>query len=291
MKRITRRRLPNFLLIGAPKCGTTAVHDALAAHPEVFMPVVKEPSWFRPPGRKVDVDAYTNLFFRGAEHFAHRGEATPWYLYHEPEDILRWFSTAPLVMISVRDPVARAWSMHLDQVRVGAERRPFSEVIDAEFAAIERGDLDTIPIAERYWSCGHYRPRIDAWTPAIGASRVLLLETDTLEAGGSGWERIAQHLGLESVPELVSRSNVAGAPRFPTLQRHLSRPRFAPRRVREALRSTPVMASYMRAVEAIARHNRRETPLPDIPTRDARRLAERYERVAHNDQGSSTHPE
>nr|MBA3587010.1 sulfotransferase [Chloroflexota bacterium] len=39
-------RLPDFFIVGAPKCGTTALYDYLAPHPDVFMPFHKEPLYF-----------------------------------------------------------------------------------------------------------------------------------------------------------------------------------------------------------------------------------------------------
>src|SRR4051812_47746177 len=88
--------LPNFFVIGVPKAGTTALHVALAQHPQLFMSEVKEPKFFMcdgpPPARGGPGDAktfrervwrredYEGLFARAPEG-ALRGESTPFYLY------------------------------------------------------------------------------------------------------------------------------------------------------------------------------------------------------------------
>src|SRR4051794_16530129 len=88
--------LPDFLIAGVPKAGTTALHAALARHPDLFLPSVKEPKFFltdgRPPahGGPGDVqtyrehvwrlDDYERLFGPAPAH-ARKGEATPFYLY------------------------------------------------------------------------------------------------------------------------------------------------------------------------------------------------------------------
>ena len=125
-------RLPDFLLVGAPKAGTTALHAALAQHPELFLSSPKEPKYYLcgdspPPAYRGPGDAHSNrewiwqrqryldLFGKAGEG-QQTGESTPFYLYHR--DARRRISTdlpsARLVAV-LRDPVDRAYSnwMHL----------------------------------------------------------------------------------------------------------------------------------------------------------------------------------
>ncbi len=133
--------LPDFLLIGAPKAGTTALHAALAAHPQLFMSAVKEPKFFltggHPPaargGGPGDVQTYREhvwhrqdyeALFEAAPAGALRGESTPFYLYDRAAQrrIRRLIPAAKLIVI-LRDPVERAhsnwthlWSAGLEPV-------------------------------------------------------------------------------------------------------------------------------------------------------------------------------
>jgi Sulfotransferase family len=131
--------LPDFFIAGAPKAGTTALHSALARHPELYLSPVKEPKFFLtdgpPPtqGGPGDVRTYREHVWRRADYeglFAAapagtlRGESTPFYLYRADAQprIRELIPTARLIVV-LRDPVERAhsnwthlWSAGLDPI-------------------------------------------------------------------------------------------------------------------------------------------------------------------------------
>src|SRR5215207_9230182 len=77
-------RLPDFFIVGAPKCGTTAMYEYLRQHPSIFMPFHKEPLFFGSDlhhryGRLTEAE-YRALF-RAARPDQRVGEASAWYLY------------------------------------------------------------------------------------------------------------------------------------------------------------------------------------------------------------------
>jgi Sulfotransferase family len=122
-------RLPQFVIAGAPKAGTTALHAALATHPELYLSPVKEPKYYltdgRPPPRsrqRGPGDAHSArewiwrreeylALFAGAPVGTVRGESTPFYLYDRSAQA-RLAADVPgiKVIVVVRDPVDRAWS-------------------------------------------------------------------------------------------------------------------------------------------------------------------------------------
>jgi len=117
---------PNFILVGAPKCGTTALAGYLRAHPRVFMCVPKEPHYFAvdlPSHRYVsDWDAYQALF-RGAgrEHVA-IGEASIFYMYSEAAITgIRERLPSARLLVMLRNPVELAISMHAQALRTRDE--------------------------------------------------------------------------------------------------------------------------------------------------------------------------
>ena len=129
---MTRAPRPDFLVIGAPKAGTTALHAALAQHPDVFVTSPKEPKYWlcddapppawRGPGDKHSqqewiwrADRYFPLFEPAAAHQV-RGESTPFYLWSRGAHRRIGESLPDVRLIAVvRDPVDRAYSnwMHL----------------------------------------------------------------------------------------------------------------------------------------------------------------------------------
>jgi Sulfotransferase family len=131
--------LPDFLIIGAPKAGTTALHAALSRHPQLFMSAVKEPKFFLtdgpPPtrGGPGDVQTYREhiwrredyeALFAGAPAGALRGESTPFYLYDRAaQRRIRALIPRARLLVILRDPVERAhsnwthlWSAGLEPV-------------------------------------------------------------------------------------------------------------------------------------------------------------------------------
>lgn len=124
---------PDFLVVGAPKAGTSALHAALTTHPQLHLSPVKEPKFFlcdgAPPraGQRGPGDAHSarewvwrrdryEALFDGAPPGTLRGESTPFYLYDLDAQvrIAQRIPEARLIAV-VRDPVDRAYSnwMHL----------------------------------------------------------------------------------------------------------------------------------------------------------------------------------
>jgi hypothetical protein len=76
-------RRPDFFIVGAPKCGTTALCSYLREHPDIFMPLWKEPHYFGTDLRRsqpVDLETYLSYFAEAGEQLR-VGEASTSYLY------------------------------------------------------------------------------------------------------------------------------------------------------------------------------------------------------------------
>jgi sulfotransferase family protein len=141
----TAEKWPNFFIVGAPRAGTTSLYHYLKTAPGVYMSPVKEPHYFavtlkallnaraKPPGMPVihERGEYLKLFQEVKDEVA-VGEASPSYLWDPaaPGLIHEVVPHARIIM-SLRDPVARAFSHYLMHVRDGVERLPFEEVLEA----------------------------------------------------------------------------------------------------------------------------------------------------------------
>lgn len=128
--------LPTFLIIGAMKCGTSALHTNLGSHPDVAVSHPKELNFFCGPERpgSEPSDAVGN-WHRGLDWYARhfddrrpaRGEASPGYTSPSyPEAVDRIAAVLPHVRLIylVRDPVERAVSQYRHHVADGDEQRP-----------------------------------------------------------------------------------------------------------------------------------------------------------------------
>lgn len=108
-------KLPNFLIIGAMKAGTTALHQCLKQHPEIYMSPVKETGFFIRDYKTIE--EYSS-FFPGASEEKAIGEVDPAYLVraNAHEKIARYLPKAKLIVI-LRDPADRAYSYFLMRYR------------------------------------------------------------------------------------------------------------------------------------------------------------------------------
>ena len=142
-------KLPNFLIIGAAKSGTTALNHYLDQHPDIFMCPVKEGCFFNflesPPNFKgpgddslnrraiTDLDEYHKMF-EPVESEKAIGEASVWYLYdaNAPKNISRHIPDVRLIAV-LRNPVDRAYSSYLMTVKHEREPRgSFEEALQQE---------------------------------------------------------------------------------------------------------------------------------------------------------------
>src|SRR5688572_7713518 len=128
--------MPNFLIIGAAKAGTTSLYSYLNQHPQIFMSPVKEPNFFALEGEKLNfrgpgdaqvINRYSitqlesyRAHFKGITQETCIGEASTLYLDHPKavERIQHYTPKARLITI-LRDPVERAFSNFLHAVRDG----------------------------------------------------------------------------------------------------------------------------------------------------------------------------
>lgn len=175
-----RRAVPNLLIAGAQKAGTSWLHRRLAQHPDFFMSKPKELHFFQAP-EKVNSRAEWNAYlehFKGSEGHRWRGESTPNYFHSGPgpfspaeradsaAEVARRLGEDVQVVVSLRDPVSRAVSGYWHQFRKG--RLDLTESI-----------LDLPPI----WSIidfGLYRRHYEHWAQAVGADRIHVVLYDDM---------------------------------------------------------------------------------------------------------------
>lgn len=112
-------KLPNFFIIGAPKCGTTSLARWLSEHPNIYFSPVKEPFYFSEDifQKFTSWEEYLNLFNGAGEEHLAVGEGSTTYLYSEVavKAIEDQFDK-PRYIIMIRNPVEMAYSLHYQQL-------------------------------------------------------------------------------------------------------------------------------------------------------------------------------
>jgi hypothetical protein len=240
--------LPDFLIIGAPKTGTSALHRALAEHPQLFLPSVKEPKFFLtdgpPPssgGGPGDVETWGEHVWRRADYEALfdpappgtlRGEGTVFYLYdRDAQKRIADLLPAVRLVAVLRDPVERAhsnWS-HLRQAGLEPEA-DFLAACRAEDARREAGWAHFW----HYVAQGRYGEQLDHLYGLFPREQVLLIRYRELrDAPGETADRVCRFLGVETgliseVPRHNARPDVQGRTSGATAaERAAALPRFA----------------------------------------------------------------
>jgi hypothetical protein len=209
------RPLPDFVILGAQKAGTSSLYARLAAHPQVVPALRKEVHWFDDPRADADPGArdYRAFFPTAAERAAagltaRTGEATPYYLVHPsaPRRAARAAPEAKLIVV-LRDPVARAVSGYHHAVRFGHEQRPIDVALDPRFEesigssddAAWWDDPQSPARLRGYLARGRYAEQLARWWEHFPRERTLVLETPSLR-GDQGITRACQFLDLGGPP-------------------------------------------------------------------------------------------
>jgi len=201
----SQRPLPDFLIIGAKKAGTSSLLNWLLRHPAVgrMFPApqaLKSPHYF-------DIN-----YWRGptwyASHFPSRsarrrqerraggitvvGEASPYYMFHPAvPDRVRTTLPGARIIVLLRDPVSRAYSNYWDRRAFGTEDLPtFEQAIEAEPQRLAEVDADRLLADPRYYSMHHdhhtylargrYVEHLRPWTEQVPPENLLVLRSDDL---------------------------------------------------------------------------------------------------------------
>ena len=129
-------RVPDFFICGAARSGTTSLWEYLRQHPEIYMPANigdKEPSYFCDLYGMTDWQAYVSLF-RDAGNKKRVGEASgPYLTSPESPGLIKAVVPNARIIISLRNPVERAWSLYKWMRANGYEKAgTFAEALEAE---------------------------------------------------------------------------------------------------------------------------------------------------------------
>jgi hypothetical protein len=197
---VTADYLPDFLIIGRPKSGSTSVARWLADQPEVWFSSVKEPRFFnRQDQWERGLDWYRSLF-HGARDGQLLGEATVGYTNPHIAAVAaeRIVSTVPdcRLIYLIRHPA--------DQIRSAYRHlRTFRTEPGASLAeALTRPGSDYVAHAMYYTCLAPYLDRFDR-------EQILVVRMEDVVGPGGGWDAIIGHLGLSARPRPDGAFNVS----------------------------------------------------------------------------------
>lgn len=283
---------PDFFIVGAPKCGTTSLHQYLRQHPGIFMPELKEVKFFgadRQPRHtpKLTLPEYLSLF-EAAPPGARVGEASVGYLRSTSAAAeIAEFSPGAQAIVMLRDPVEVMHALHSELVFLGVEDlADFGEAVAAEpdrRAGRRIPPNINNPRGLFYREAVAFPEQLERYFDALGRDRVHVVIFDDFKADTAASVRDTfRFLDVdESFTPALDVANPAKVARSRALQRVLSSPpgwmrgavrRLMPRPTRKRL--------YRSAMRFNARAQARQAMEPELRARLAAELAPEVQRLS-----------
>lgn len=215
---------PDFYVIGAPKAGSTALHAALARHPQLFLSAVKEPKFFltdgppSPPKGPGDAHSVREWVWRAQDYSALfadapagqlRGESTPFYLWStEAHQRIKAATPNARMIAVVRDPVDRAYSNWTHLWCDGYE--PEADFRTACSLQEQRAAAGWAPFW-RYLEIGRYGGQLAALYSVFAREQVHVLRyRDLVDRPVETLDTVCRFLGVETGRiDMVGSANVS----------------------------------------------------------------------------------
>jgi hypothetical protein len=182
---------PNFFIVGAPKCGTTALYEYLRYHPNIFMSEVKEPHFFAKDlgsyPRIKTLEDYKELFTRSTDQHSRVGEASVYYLRSAVALAnIHAFNPEAKVIAMFRNPVDMVHSLHSQLLYWSEEVEPDFEVAWRLQERRSRG-LDLPPGSRgaflvQYYEVGRFGTQTERMLSAFPDKQVKLILYDDFTA-------------------------------------------------------------------------------------------------------------
>lgn len=202
--------LPDFFIVGAPKCGTTSMYNYLRQHPQIFMPEVKEPHYFagdltyiRPERRIADWSKYLSLF-ENATSDQRVGEASTGYMNSKiAAKQIYEFNPEAQIIIMLRNPIEMMRSLHSHRLYHGIENiTDFGKALEAEQYRKRGERMPRIPSLVEgcyYREIADFVPQVNRYLDLFPREQILFIIYENFK---ENWEeeyrRVLEFLGVDS---------------------------------------------------------------------------------------------
>lgn len=238
--------MPNFLIIGAAKAGTTSLYYYLNQHPEIYMSPLKEPHFFsfegetlsfRRAGNQPDpinqtavtcLEQYTQLF-QGVTAEKRIGEASPSYL-HTPKaaERIKFYIPEVKLVVILRHPAERAYSAFMGQYLNGVQKgepylKDFTETVHSEERLMQE---NWTPIFF-YKKLGFYYEQLSYYYRLFPKEQIHVCLNEDLQGDANQvLANIFQYLEVDKqfIPNTSQRAGASGVPKNEFLYRFLKNP-------------------------------------------------------------------
>ena len=247
-------RIPNFFIVGAPKCGTTSLCHYLGQHPDIFIPPAKEIHYF---GRDLTgnkkaktENEYLSFFQNRSEQMC--GEGSTWYLFSKQASReISQFNSDSKIIVMLREPVSLLHSLHSQRLVNGSSENifDFQEALEAEDDRRNGKRMPKKcmrPEGLFYSDVVKFAEQIERYFEVFGRDRVRVIIFDDFKANTAKvYQQTLEFLGVSSnFRPNFTKMNANKRVRSAALQRFL---RFPPSCLDRLGRSVPLCPKFKEA--------------------------------------------
>ncbi len=226
--------LPNFLIAGMAKCGTSSLAQYMQQHPDIFISRQKEPRFFSsqcmnfpingPKGDKLenwyvkDFDAYKALFEGATEKAIGEASADTLYFHKGTIPVIKEKLGDPKIILILRNPAKRAFSAYQHLVRDQREQGSFKEALSREQLYID----NNYELIHHYKAVSHYYEHVKAFVEAFSQVKIIINE-DLQKQPKVVLKSVSEFLGVSTDFEYETdlRFNESGIPKNRVLHNNL----------------------------------------------------------------------
>ncbi len=239
---------PNFFVVGAAKSGTTSVYNYIKPHPDVYLSPIKEPNFF---STDIDIEKFSKTykkeievdldkffqsgmkdeihltFIRDKENYLKLfskvknekviGEFSTSYLYSkEAAKNIKEFNPNAKIMMILRNPIERAFSHYLMDLKIGYTNLSFMEALRQDIESHEKG----WGITHLYIEIGMYYEQVKRYLDNFDQSQIKIYLFDDLKNTGKFLNDLYEFLDLDKslyFPDPSKRYNKGKAPKYKNL--------------------------------------------------------------------------
>jgi hypothetical protein len=211
--------LPNLLIVGAAKCGTTSLHNYLKQHPDIFMTEHKEPHFLinseigerRVHKAVTTLETYEKMFETEAD-YKYKGESSVMYLAF-PEfsikNIKKYLDPDVKIIIMLRNPIERAFAGYLHNVRYNtSENLSFEEAIEKSEERYQKTN-DMTPDT-RYLHVGMYYNQVKKYMDEFGKNVHVVIYDDYVSNINGSIKRVFDFLKVNNIEMDTSQRHMVG---------------------------------------------------------------------------------
>ena len=184
------RVLPDFIIIGTVRSGSTSLYYNICEHPSI-LPASYDEIGFFDSNYHLGIDWYRSMFPRQKKMkktkketgYALTGEDTPFYFWKREvaERILEILPNVKIIAI-FRNPIDRAYSNYNLGLRKNTEKLTFEEAIDEEIEFLEKHSFrECVDRRRSYLSKGLYEKQVKVWFELFDTSQIHILSTDQMQ--------------------------------------------------------------------------------------------------------------